>query len=176
MFTQAPTLETSRLVLRQFTSADHDALTACWSSPETVKYIGNGHPQDREMSWGRLLRYIGHWQIMGYGYWAICDKASGQFIGSMGFQDLKRALTPALEYPEAGWTLMPTAWGKGYATEALNAILLWADNTFSGPVCCIIDADNLPSIRLAERVGFQYKHDAEYHSKVVRMMVRPIGA
>lgn len=175
MCTQAPTLETERLVLRQLTLDDYDALAACWASPETVRYIGDGQPQNHEISWGRLLRYIGHWQLLGYGYWAVCDKATGQLIGSMGIQDQKRNLTPVLEYPEAGWTLIPTASGKGYATEGLTAVLAWADNHFSGPLCCIIDDDNLPSIRLAERVGFQFKHYVNYHNKAVRMMVRSIA-
>lgn len=175
MLTQAPTLETPRLLLRQFTLDDYDALAACWASPETVKYIG-GQLQDGEMSWGRLLRYIGHWQLLGYGYWAVCEKATGQVIGSVGIQNQKRNLTPQLEYPEAGWTLSPNAGGKGFATEALTAMLTWADSVFAGPLCCIIDEDNLRSIRLAERMGFQFKHYVEYHNKTIRMMVRPVAA
>lgn len=176
MLTQAPTLETPRLLLRQLTLDDYDALAACWASPETVKYIGGGQPHDGELSWGRLLRYIGHWQLLGYGYWAVCEKASGQFIGTVGIQNQKRNLTPVLEYPEAGWTLSPAAGGKGFATEALTAILAWADSTFLGPLCCIIDDDNQPSIRLAERVGFQFRHYVEYHNKTIRMMVRPAAS
>jgi len=174
MLTQAPVLETPRLRLRQLTLDDYDALVTCWASPDTVRYIGSGQPQDSEMSWGRLLRYIGHWQLLGYGYWAVCEKESGRLIGTMGIQDQKRNLTPMLEYPEAGWTLSPTACGQGFATEALTAILAWADNTFAGPLCCIIDDDNQPSIRLAERIGFQFRHYVEYHNKTVRMLVRPL--
>ena len=176
MLTQAPTLETSRLRLRPLTLADYDALVTCWASPDTVRYIGSGQPQDSEMSWGRLLRYIGHWQLLGYGYWAVCEKESGLLIGTMGIQNQKRNLTPVLEYPEAGWTLSPTATGQGFATEALTAILAWADSTFAEPLCCIIDDDNLPSIRLAERMGFQFQHYVEYHNKMVRMLVRPLAS
>ncbi|MCS3430399.1 GNAT family N-acetyltransferase [Klebsiella sp. BIGb0407] len=173
MLTQAPTLETARLRLRQLTLDDYAALVACWASPDTVRYIGSGQPQDSEMSWGRLLRYIGHWQLLGYGYWAVCEKDSGLLIGTVGIQNQKRNLTPALEYPEAGWTLSPTATGQGFATEALTAVLTWADSTFAGPVCCIIDDENQPSIRLAERMGFRFRHYVEYHNKKVRMLVRP---
>lgn len=174
MLTQAPTLETSRLRLRQLTLDDYEALVTCWANPDTVRYIGSGQPQDSEMSWGRLLRYIGHWQLLGYGYWAVCEKESGLLVGTMGIQDQKRNLTPRLKYPEAGWTLSPTATGQGYATEALTAILAWADSNFTEPLCCIIDDDNLPSLRLAERMGFQFRHYVEYHNKRVRMLVRPL--
>ncbi|MBS0847091.1 GNAT family N-acetyltransferase [Citrobacter sp. JGM124] len=172
MLTQAPTLETARLVLRHLTLNDFDSLAASWANAETVKYMG-GTPHDPEVSWGRLLRYIGHWQVMGYGYWAICEKESGQFVGTIGLQDQKRNITPALEYQEAGWVLLPAACGKGYASEALTAVLEWSDSTFGAPVCCIIDDDNVPSIHLAEKMGFQFIHYADYHNKAVRMMVRP---
>lgn len=172
MLTQAPILETERLVLRQLTLDDYDALVSCWASPETVRYMG-GQPQDSEQSWSRLLRYVGHWQLLGYGYWAVCEKQHGLVIGTMGIQDQKRALTPRLPYPEAGWTLSPTACGQGYATEALAAILAWSDTSLAGSLCCIIDDDNLASIRLAQRMGFQFEHHVEYHNKRIQMLVRP---
>lgn len=172
MFTRAPTLETVRLILRHLTIDDFDALARSWASAETVKYMG-GVPQDLEMSWGRLLRYIGHWQVLGYGYWAVCEKTSGQFVGALGIQNQKRDINPALEYPEAGWVLLPEACGKGYATEALTAVLQWSDTHLAVPLCCIIDDDNTPSIQLAEKMGFQFRHYADYHHKSVGMMVRP---
>ncbi|RKQ38207.1 GNAT family N-acetyltransferase [Enterobacter sp. R1(2018)] len=172
MVTQAPELETERLTLRQITLDDFDDLAACWADPEMVKFLGGGEPQSAEMSWGRLLRYIGHWQALGYGYWAVVEKASGRYVGSVGFQNAHRDITPALEYPEAGWSLIPAVHGRGYATEALAAILKWADNAFKGPVCCIIDVDNQRSLRLAERFGFQFQHYVGYHDKQVRMLIR----
>ncbi|WP_279044966.1 GNAT family N-acetyltransferase [Cedecea davisae] len=175
MFTEAPRIETERLILRHFTLDDYPALVACWSDPEMVKFIGGGKPQDKEMSWGRLLRYIGHWQALGYGYWALFEKQSGHFVGAFGFQNAQRDLTPALEYPEAGWTLIPAAHGKGYAVKALEAVLGWADECFDVPVCCIIDDDNQRSIRLAERFGFRFQHYVDYHNKQVRMLVRPLN-
>ncbi|SQC92815.1 Uncharacterised protein [Cedecea neteri] len=116
------------------------------------------------MSWARLMRYIGHWQALGYGYWARCLKNRvGVSWGRLVFQEVKRNLTPALEHPEAGWSLIPAVHGQGYAAEALSAVLNWADNNFSGPVCCIIDDDNQRSIGLAERFGFTFQHYVEYH-------------
>ncbi len=172
MATQAPQLETERLVLRQFTLDDFDDLAACWSDPEMVKFIGGGKPQSAEMSWGRLLRYIGHWHAFGYGFWAIFDKSSGRYVGSFGFQNARRDLTPALAYPEAGWSLVPAVHGKGYAAEALAAILTWADCAFNGPVCCIIDDDNQRSLNLAKRFGFAFQHYVTYHDKQVQMLIR----
>ncbi|MFG6655341.1 GNAT family N-acetyltransferase [Scandinavium sp. M-37] len=172
MQTHAPRLETERLVLRHFTVDDFDDLAAFWADPQVVKFIG-GEPQSAEVSWSRLLRYIGHWQVLGYGYWAAFEKQSGRYVGSFGLQDARRDLTPALACPEAGWALTPTVHGMGYAKEALEAMLHWADRELGGPLCCIIDEDNLRSVHLAERFGFTYQHDVIYHGKPVRMFTRP---
>ena len=173
MVIAAPRLETERLVLRHFTLDDFPDLAACWADPEMVKFIGGGQPQGPEMTWSRLLRYIGHWQALGYGYWGGFEKDNERYVGAFGFQNAHRELTPELEFPEAGWTVIPSVHGKGYATEALAAILHWADREFTTPVCCIVDNDNLRSIHLAERFGFQFQHNVDYHGKQIKMFIRP---
>lgn len=175
MLTQAPRLETERLILRHFAVEDFADLAAFWADPGVVKFIG-GAPQSAEISWNRLLRYIGHWQVLGYGYWAVFEKQTNRYIGSFGLQEAKRDLTPALEYPEAGWALMPEVHGKGYAREALTALLAWADSTLKTPLCCIIDAENQRSIHLAQQFGFHFEHDVSYHGKPVGMYTRPAQA
>lgn len=168
---EAPQIETERLILKSFTLDDFSALQACWATPEMAK-INGGESPTAEMVWTRLLRYIGHWHALGYGYWAIFEKDTNRYAGAFGFQDAHRDITPALKYPEAGWTLMPEARGKGYATEALAAILLWADQFLCSPVCCIIDESNQRSNYLAERFGFRFESYANYRKKQVRMLVR----
>lgn len=169
---QAPQLETDRLILKQFTLEDFPALQACWTEPEMVK-INGGEVPTGEAVWARLLRYIGHWQALGYGYWAVFEKATNLYIGAFGFQDAHRNIEPALTYPEAGWTLIAQARGKGYANEALEAILHWADTSLSSPLCCIIAKDNQRSSYLAERFNFQFDSDAYYHGKEIRVLIRP---
>ncbi|MGU3523123.1 GNAT family N-acetyltransferase [Enterobacteriaceae bacterium C23F] len=172
MLTQAPRLETERLVLRQFTVDDFAALTAFWADPGVVKFIG-GEPQSAEASWSRLLRYIGHWQALGYGYWAVFEKQTDRYVGQFGLQEAKRDLTPALEFPEAGWALTPSVHGKGYAKEALDAMLQWADTELKMPLCCIIDEENQRSVHLAEQFGFRFEHNVTYHGKPVGRYTRP---
>lgn len=127
----APTLITERLRLDAHTLDDFDSLAALWADPLVVRYIG-GTPRDREDSWGRLMRYVGHWALLGYGYWAVRDKQSGEYLGSIGFSNFLRDITPALDAPEMGWTLVSSAHGKGYATEALRAALAWGKRTCRG--------------------------------------------
>lgn len=173
-FTTAPTLTTERLILDAHRLEDFDALAAMWADPVVVRYIG-GTPRGQEDSWGRLLRYIGHWQLLGYGYWAVREKASGNYIGGIGFADFHREIQPVLDVPEMGWTLIASAHGKGYATEALNAALLWAKDRFpQGKTVCIISPENRASLGLAKKVGFVESHRSEYHQQPTVIMHRPL--
>ncbi len=151
---------------------DFPALAACWQDLRLVRHIGDGQPHSREMSWGRLLRYIRHWQMLGYGYWACEEKETGKNIGGLGLQNAGRDIAPALLWPEAGWTLIPEAQGLGYAREAMSAALAWADSELRSPLCCIIDEQNLRSIRLAEKLGFRFSHLADYRQKSVQVYLR----
>jgi RimJ/RimL family protein N-acetyltransferase len=114
----------------------------------------------------RALASAGLW------YWAIFEKATGHYAGAFGFQNAHRDIKPALTYPEVGWTLISEVQGKGYASEALAAILEWADQALSSPLCCIINEDNKRSNYLAERFGFQFQQYVIYRGKHVRMLLR----
>jgi RimJ/RimL family protein N-acetyltransferase len=168
----APRLITERLILDAHTREDFDALSAMWADPEVVRFIG-GTPRGREDCWSRLLRYIGHWQLMGYGYWAVREKTSGKYIGDIGFADFQRTMTPTLDAPEMGWALASAAHGKGYATEALKAALDWASENFTERhAVCIISPENQPSLKLAKKVGFRETHRSEYHQDPIIVMSR----
>ena len=151
-----PVLETERLILRGPRLDDLDAVTTMWALPEMVRYVG-GVPQSREQSWARLLRHFGMWQVMGYGFWSVVDKAAGRFIGQFGFHEMRRDLTTSIENTlEAGWGLDPSYQGRGYASEVLRAMLPWAEKHHPDkPITCIIDPRNTASIQLAERHGFR---------------------
>lgn len=151
-----PTLTSARLELRRHDAADLDAAAAMWAHDEVVRFIG-GRRFTREEVWHRILRYVGHWELLGFGYWAIIERESGRFVGEMGFADWKRPqLADFPGVPECGWALVPDVHGKGYATEALGVALDWADAQLRWPfTICIIDEGNVASNRLAERVGYR---------------------
>ncbi|PVD45134.1 GNAT family N-acetyltransferase [Serratia liquefaciens] len=174
LITTAPLLLTERLRLDAHTLDDFDSLAAMWADPEVVRYIG-GTPRDREDSWGRLMRYVGHWALLGYGYWAVRDKVSGAYLGGIGFSDFQRNIHPALDAPEMGWTLVTSAQGKGYATEALRAALAWGKDHLPGDkAVCIISPENQPSLALAKKVGFSKSHRSEYHQSPILVMHCPL--
>ena len=150
----APTLETERLILSAPARTDFPEQVAMWSDPEVVRHIG-GVPFSEEETWARLLKYVGHWELMGYGTWIVREKTGG-FVGEVGFFDLHRSVTPQLDLPELGWVLARRAHGKGYATEAVQRIVAWGDQRFGRvPFSCMIDTGNTASHRVAEKCGFR---------------------
>jgi RimJ/RimL family protein N-acetyltransferase len=143
------------LILRGDTTDDFPACAAMWADPAVVAKI-SGTPSSEEQSWARFLRYAGHWHHLGFGYWAVTAKEDGRYLGDVGFADYHRDTSPSLRgKPEAGWVLNASAHGKGYATEAVSAILTWADTTLPhSQTVAIFDPTHAASIHVAKKVGF----------------------
>ena len=164
----APALETPRLKLRDHRLDDFADLIAMWADPAVTRFIG-GKPFTPEESWYRLLRHAGHWNLLGYGYWVIEEKATGHFIGQAGFADYKRVADP----PEIGWALIPSAHGQGFASEAVEAVIAWGDRHLDAPrSTCIIHPDNAPSIRIAKKFGYKEVERTEYKGDPTIVFVR----
>jgi RimJ/RimL family protein N-acetyltransferase len=165
---QIPIVETERLILRDHRLSDFDAYAALWRNPLVTRFIG-GRARTREESWIRFLRHAGMWHHIGFGFWAIEEKASGAMVGEGGFHELKRDIQPSLEGTlETGWSLLPHVHGKGYATEAIRGMLGWAAaNRPEMTITCFIDPDNLASIRVAEKCGFIERVRTEYGGEPV---------
>jgi RimJ/RimL family protein N-acetyltransferase len=155
MYTSAPTLTTPRLILRAHTRADYYDLHAIWSDPLVTKFIG-GRPSSPQDSWFRLIRYLGHWPMMGFGYFAACDRQTGAYIGDMGIANHMRDMHPDFDSaPEAGWVLSPLAFGKGYATEAMTAVIDWFEGVHGKQrTVCMIEAAHVGSINVANKLGY----------------------
>jgi RimJ/RimL family protein N-acetyltransferase len=170
---EVPILETTRLKLRGHRLNDFAHCAAMWADPNVTRYIG-GKPFTEEEAWTKFLRYAGHWSLLGFGYWAAEEKATGNFAGELGFADYKREVEPSLKgVPEIGWVLASHAHGKGYATEAVRAIVAWGDAHFQTPhTACIIAPENLASIRVAVKCGYRELQPATYKGKPTMMFIR----
>ncbi len=168
-----PEIDTDRLSLRGHCIEDLADSVALWGDPVVTRFIGGKRMSEEEV-WTRLLRYIGHWTALGYGYWVIRERVTGRFIGEAGFADYKREISPSLAgRPEAGWVLTPSTHGRGFATEAVRAIVAWGERHFRGAqTVCIINPDNLASIRVAEKVGYVEEARTTYHGAAVIIFAR----
>jgi len=123
----APRLQTPRTVMRPHRLEDFEASAAMWADPEVVRYI-TGKPSTREESWRRLNRHVGHWCLLGYGFWVVEDRETGAYLGEVGFADFLRDIQPPLVgIPEIGWVLPRSAHGRGLATETVAAAIEWGE-------------------------------------------------
>lgn len=169
----APVLESERLRLRGHRLGDFDELAAMWADPVVTRHIG-GRASTREESWARLVRYAGFWSLLGFGYWVVEERATGRFVGDVGFADFHREMAPPLgDVPETGWALAPWAHGKGYATEAVRTMLAWGDAHLpAAETACIIDPDNAASLRVAARCGYAETGRGDYKGSAVLVFRR----
>jgi len=166
-------IATARLTLRLPQVADFPDMCRLWGDAGIVRFIG-GRVFPAEEVWQRLLRYRGLWSILGYGYWAVHETATGDFAGEIGFADWGREIAALDGHPECGWAILPEKQGKGYAAEALAAALAWFDRTFPGlESACIINPENDRSVRLAEAHGFRPAGDVPYKGVTVSLFIRP---
>ena len=148
-----PVLTTDRLILRAHTAADFPGCYTLWSNPAVTRFIG-GRPSTQEEVWSRILRYVGHWEVLNYGYFLVTERQTGAVVGEFGLADFRRNVVPPFgDTPEAGWVMLPQYHGKGLAQEALTAVLAWADRTMPRTVC-MIHPDNAPSLKLAAKLGY----------------------
>ncbi len=147
---EAPILETERLRLRPLEGGDLEDYAEMYSDREVLRYLGGGpEPWDRSRSWRHLAFVRGHWQLLGTGVWAIEHRESGAFVGSVGFWEPEGWLGF-----ELAWTLARRWWGFGFATEGARAALDYAFTIWKKDrVISLINPENHPSIRVAERIG-----------------------
>lgn len=158
-------LETERLRLRGHELRDFDNSAAMWADENVTRFIG-GKPSSREDSWRRFQTYVGHWTLLGHGFWLIEEKASGRFLGEGGFGTFKREINPPFDAPEQGWALAPYAHGQGYAFEAMNAAVQWGEQHFGRrDFVCLIAPENAPSLKLAQKLGYREYGRAPYRGE-----------
>ena len=78
------TLASRRLLLRMFRESDLDAYAAMCGDPEVMRYLGDGYPLTRAEAWRNMALVLGHWQLRGFGLWAVEERATGLLAGRVG--------------------------------------------------------------------------------------------
>jgi RimJ/RimL family protein N-acetyltransferase len=140
-------LETPRLLLRVPRLEDLDPWAALMADPEVARFIGG--VMSRSMTWRTLMVMIGAWHAHGFAMFSVIEKRSGRWIGRLGPWQPEG-------WPghEIGWAIARDCWGMGYATEGAIAATNWAfDHLGWTEVIHAIDPENVPSQRVAERLG-----------------------
>ncbi len=161
---------TSRLRLRRSRPEDAGTISAYRSDPDVHRYQGwertdpDGVRGEIEEMAGRAPGAPGGWAQL-----SVEDRDTGELVGDVG-------LSPADEpgVIKIGYTMSPSFQGRGYATEAVAALITYAFETLGAEVVrAYASAENLPSIRVAEKAGMQLVERIERRSgDRVRYVVR----
>ena len=149
MSESVPRLTTSRLYLRPLAATDFEPYATMMADPEVTRYLGEGRPLDRADAWRQLAIFIGHWELRGFGMWAVEDRDTGRFLGRIGCYEPEG--WPGFEI---GYALARDAWGQGYAREGAAAALTFAQQVLGRKdVISIIRPANTASIAVAASLG-----------------------
>lgn len=146
-----PTLQTERLVLREFEISDAVDMFAYAKNPNVGSMAGFPPHKTIEDSRTVIKRFIEQ-----HSEWAIVEKKSGRVIGAIGLhKDGRRSIA---ETRELGYSLGEESWGQGYATEACRAVLDYAFDTLGVEVMSVAHFPfNHKSKKLIKRLGFSYE-------------------
>jgi RimJ/RimL family protein N-acetyltransferase len=164
---EIPSLTTERLLLRAFRAEDFALYAELNADPAVMRYIDS--VQDCAAAFRSFCAAIGHWTARGYGPWAVEERATGGVVGRAGL--LRWEEWPGIE---VGYTLHPSAWGKGYATEAARRALQYAHEVVGARnVISLIDPENDASIRVANRLGAKFAREATVRGHLVHVYAHP---
>jgi RimJ/RimL family protein N-acetyltransferase len=144
-----PELTTPRLRMRGFESTDLNAYAEMMADPEVTLYISDRKPLTRAEAWRQMAIFTGHWVLRGYGIWLVEERATGKFLGRIGFWEPEG--WPGFEL---AYTLARPFWGRGFAREGASAALTYAHDTLDrSDIISLIRPENAGSIRVAEALG-----------------------
>ena len=156
----AVTLETSRLILKQFCEEDAPYLFELNSDPDVTRYVGEGAFSSLDEVY-TFIRNYGQYEKYKMGRLNMFDKQTGEFIGWCGLKFLEDSTQVDL-----GYRLLKRHWGKGYATEASIACLDYGFNTLNlQRIIGTAMQENTASIRIFEKLGLKHSHDINDHGQ-----------
>lgn len=143
--------ETERTIIRELCEDDIDDLFSLYDDTEIRRFIPPLLPtrsEELEFQKAYIDKMYG---FFGYGFWNICDRDTGILIGRAGLNNRK-----GFDTIELGYLLKEDFRGKGIAFEVCSTIISYAENILGvTELISFIQKENLPSIRLSEKLGFK---------------------
>jgi RimJ/RimL family protein N-acetyltransferase len=157
-------IETDRLLLRPLHEADRQAMVDIHTDPRTNRF--HPDPPDVPRASAMFSEWLAHWAEHGFGYPAVLERGGTEVIGMCGVRLREFHGGKVLNL---GYRFRPSAWGKGYAVEAGEAVLEWCARELpSVPVLASVSIANKPSLRVAERLGFTEYTEEMYDGAMSR--------
>jgi RimJ/RimL family protein N-acetyltransferase len=152
-------LETKRLVLRRPVIEDLNALWALYSDPEITRYIPDAPKTYAEAKKELEWHMNGHPGTPDLGLWATIHKETGKFIGRCGLLPWTIDGQPEVE---VAYTIARDFWGRGFGTEAAQAIAQYGFETLKlTRLICMIEPENKASLKVALNIGMVFEKEME---------------
>lgn len=162
-----PPADTERLSFSEMTVEDLDDIAALLGDADVMKYYPRPKTRDEALSWIRWNQDL--YQRRGFGLWVIRLRATRRFVGDCGLTPQEVEGTTEIE---VGYHVRADMQGCGYATEAAAACRAYARQVLGlSRLIAIIDPDNEPSQRVAEKIGLRFGRDATYGPRQQRVRV-----
>ena len=149
--------ESSRLYFREFMIEDAEGLYLLNLDPEVIRYTGDP-PFESITAAKHFIENYDHYQLYGFGRWAMIRKEDDAFLGWCG-----------IKYNEdkeidIGFRLMKKYWNRGYASEAALATINFSRSSLKINILVARAAkENIASLRVLEKLGFSYVNRVECH-------------
>ncbi len=152
--------ETNRLFLRPLNESDTDAVFAMRSSADVMRFIRPLQTKKSE-SEGWINLVSSRWKSEKIGFCAIIEKSSGKFVGWCGLWRLDET-----KETEVGYALFKDFWGKGYATEASEAFLIYGFETLNlEKIVAVAAPENQNSCRVMQRLGMSFDYIGKFYER-----------
>lgn len=160
-------LESPRLTFRHLAPGDLNDLAALHSDPEVMRFLGG--VRTRDASWEILQRIRRSYGENRYGLYATALKADGRFVGRCGFIHWN---INGVSEVEVAYALVADQWGKGLATEAVQALVRYGLSQLKLPrLIALIYSENQRSRRVAEKAGLKFEREVALNGVSVQMHV-----
>lgn len=144
-------LSTERLILRKMFQNDIRNLLEIFSDPIAMKYYPSTKNESETMEWIKWTQK--NYEEYGVGLWIVEDKVTGEFLGQCGIVPQE---VEGVTEMEIGYLFVRRFWGKGYATEAALACKNYGFERLNlSKMISLIKVDNIPSTKVAERIGMK---------------------
>ena len=153
-------LETPRLILRKPAEGDAGLQFRVLNTPAVMAHIG-GVKTLAEIE-ERHARIAASFARDEFGFLMMIEK-SGELVGYCGLKRVDSPLARNVGDHEMGWLVREDRWRRGYAEEAMRAVLGWAFGPVGAPrVVALTSPANEPSWRLMEKLGMERRRDLDF--------------
>ncbi|MFF2450823.1 GNAT family N-acetyltransferase [Neobacillus sp. NPDC058068] len=144
-------MRTERLILRRMTKDDTKNLMEIFSDPVAMRYYPSTKNEGETLEWIEWTQE--NYDQYGVGLWIVENKVTGEFLGQCGI--VPQEVDGVMEM-EIGYLFVRRVWGNGYATEAALACKNYGFEQLKlNRIVSLPDINNIPSTKVAERIGMQ---------------------